>query len=601
MRNKIKFLIIGIFLANLVVTLHPISAQTEPEPPPPGCGELQVINDAVEIPFPLTAVHGVYDAYDFLWDQDFITGQTGTNYYNTTIGSSYENMTGGGSLITGIYLFNETWVVAVVTDDFGKLIAIDDVCVPCETDCNQCGDFQSYQIINGKVWVDQLIDSDSMEAIYEADLFDHDSFWTDPQGYLDSPPNGQINWWNNQVIRNGNELSNVDASLESKFVVIVFRDSGGEIFAFDGTCNGDYQCQDYRDFIVNNGWIDIPPIGSSNPDDPQIEDIELLGVFRHDQFDFGLFDLDPHQYLLDHQAENYNGSATVVKGGVEITDPSLNGQYVVLVVKDLGDPLKDEIMAVDGWCADSPPDGGFPFDSLTFGAGIGDVLEYNIALSGLPTGESAPLFGMMTDTGSEFLVSDGDVLSITVTNLPTLDDLMKEKDTNGEDQGGFGIRGTIVNGDQVGTDTEIFGFILPLEFVQAAAENPSNFSLFGNDNPDDNNTDAEFNPFSRIVRTTEDSVTFGTLEGAEMSFEITIDIESGVATRAEISGTPPDEPVGTDVSLIIELTTDLSTLNPGNTSEPDSTQTITTSNGFEFVGLFLGLVGLLVVNKKKQK
>ncbi|OLS19767.1 MAG: hypothetical protein HeimC3_43880 [Candidatus Heimdallarchaeota archaeon LC_3] len=481
-----------------------------------------------------------------------------------------------------------------------------------------CSQYEKYIVQNGNLEVFQLYNGDTLEGIFVAPSFNWTAFHNNSDFYMTSPEL-PWNYATTALQINMSFISNLNQTLNNQHVVVVIRNIDGYLNAFDGHCfdenpdtnPDDYICNDYVDFIVVNGWIDIPMLGGDGLNDPQIEEVEIWGLFLHSSFDFNAFNSNPHQYLLDHQSDNYNTSATIVKGGIQVSDSSLNGQHVVLVVLDHSDPNQG-LFSVDGICND--PDGGdqggdFPFDSLTYGLGIGDVLDYKISLSGF--GEAVPLFDIQTDDNQELTVSDGDVISIEITALPSLDDLMKDKDgdqnqtsdNEGDDDGGLGIKGNMKVGSQTVTDSEIFGFVLPLEFVKLAHENPDNFTLFGDDqeDPTDNSTnDGDGNPFQRVIRTTDDTVTIGTNEGAEMNFEVTFNVQSGVAIRFSLSGTPPDSPTGTQASLVFELTTDLSTLNPDNPENTNSVG-ITTTDGFELIGIFFTLIGITIYSKKKRK
>ena len=105
------YLILGLSLVTGVALLstpgvsHTTNTNTSHPPPPDGY--LLILNGNVTVPFPLTAVSGVYNASEFNWTADFDTGQTATNYYNVSNGATFVNVT-HDSVIDGVIITKVT-------------------------------------------------------------------------------------------------------------------------------------------------------------------------------------------------------------------------------------------------------------------------------------------------------------------------------------------------------------------------------------------------------------------------------------------------------------------------------------------------------------
>ena len=98
-------------------------------PPDNQCGPILVQNGNITLPFPLTAVYGVYNRTEFDYNADWRNQPGITNYY--TGGSNYYNLSMGQSVITGIGLPDGTWVVVVVENDKSTMnIALETTCPP---------------------------------------------------------------------------------------------------------------------------------------------------------------------------------------------------------------------------------------------------------------------------------------------------------------------------------------------------------------------------------------------------------------------------------------------------------------------------------------
>jgi hypothetical protein len=492
-----------------------------------------------------------------------------------------------------------------------------------------CIDDALYIVQNGELKVQQLYQGDSLEGLFRADEFDMTEFNNDGPGYTTNTT-ARYNYAYEQLQFQENLVKNINQSLNGIHVVVVIKNIDGIWNAFDNYCvawddngsDGPYQCQNPIDFIVNQGWISIPPLGT----DVDIDDIQLLGVYLLDDFNHDVFDLDKQGWLDNVSNINYVNSAVMKEGGIEITDPTLEGKHLVIVFRDNSPTSQStDIIAEKGFCNDKG--NGYPFDSLTFSVQPGDVLDYDITVGG--TEMPIPLFDIQNDDGSEFQVMNGDHMNIQILKLPSFDDnpapdtstptdsklkVLQEEEEEPVQPGGnpFGMLIRMENGDQIVSETDGFGWALPIELVNLAVNDPNGFyQMFNNDpnstpnagtaqNTDPNNTDDGFNPFSNILSSTETTISFGgdflDEDNGTVSMEIVLDIETAIAIQMNLKRTQEQSP---DMTVTLDLTSDLTVFKDRLENPEDNNQTITTSPGYESLLLIAGLIGLVLLKKKR--
>jgi hypothetical protein len=162
-----------------------------------------------------------------------------------------------------------------------------------------CIDDELYIVENGVLEVQQLYEGDSLEGLFRADEFNKTEFEMNRPLYTTS---GLYNYLYEPTIEfQENLVKNINSTLNGIHVVVVIKNIDNQWNAFDNYCvqwddngsDGPYQCQNPIDFIVKEGWISIPPLGT----EVEIDDIELLGVYLLDAFDQDLFDSDKQGWL----------------------------------------------------------------------------------------------------------------------------------------------------------------------------------------------------------------------------------------------------------------------------------------------------------------
>ena len=138
---------------------------------------------------------------------------------------------------------------------------------------------------------------------------------------------------------------------------------------------------------------------------------------------------------------------------------------------------------------------------------------------------------------------------------------------------------------------------MPIEFMNWIKENKTEFEMAFRQN-----NDGDFNPLQTILELTGDSVTFG-FEGSDPSntkgmsdFKLTFDLSTGLMTKLNIKGIPPG--ASDQMELSFTIATDISNIQH-NTSETTSNNVIHPTPGFEFGFLLIGLVGLVILKKRK--
>jgi hypothetical protein len=479
-----------------------------------------------------------------------------------------------------------------------------------------CIDDDLYIVQNGVLEVQQLYMGDSLEGLFRADEFNWTEFEMNKPVYTTS---GLYNYLYEPTIHfQENIVKGINSTLNGIHTVVVIKNIDNQWNAFDNYCvqwednQGPYECQNPIDFIVKAGWISIPPLGI----DVEIDDIQLLGVYLLDDFNHDVFDLDKQGWLDNVSNINYLSSTVMKAGGIEITDPTLEGKHLVIVFRDNSpDSQSTDIQAEKGFCNDQGE--RLPFDSLTFGVQIEDVLEYDVTIGG--TENPIPLFDFQSDNGSDFIVKNGDQMKVQILGLPSLDssstsstnpqDKIVQEDTSQNDSNPFGMLIRLENVDQIVSDADGFGWALPIEFVDLALNDPNGFyQLFNNDpnagtaqNTDSNSTDNEFNPFSKILGNTETTISFGgdflDEDNGSVNMELVYDIETAIAIQMNMKRTHVQSP---DMTLSLDLRNDLTFFKDRlDNLESDNNQTITTTPGYESLLLIAGLIGLVLLKKKR--
>src|SRR3990172_813061 len=199
----------------------------------------------------------------------------------------------------------------------------------------QCNNYTKYVVQNGTLKIDQLQPGDSLEGLFRLSDFNFAAFQGNPANYT---MNATIQNFKTASLQfEGNYVKNINSTLNGQMVVAVVKNLDGIFNAFDGFCpppQGQEGCNNFKPFMVNNSWISIPPLGN-DPEAPKPEDLVLLGVFDKAQFNFTEFNVNATEYLLNHSAQNYNATAQVKIGGIQVNASALQGKAVVLVFRDL--------------------------------------------------------------------------------------------------------------------------------------------------------------------------------------------------------------------------------------------------------------------------